>query len=571
MPIIPMRRTCALVCLLSAAAAAPAPAPQEAGQQPSFRQQVHLVVVPVVVRDAADKPVGGLTKDDFRVFDEGKLQAVAQFSAETHAALEARQTGPAQRPQSARVAEPAAAAAAVAPARAQRFVAYLFDDVHLDSGELMWARGGVERAIAGMEPADRAAIFTTSGRTWLGFTDDRDKLREALLALKVNRLAPRGGKCVPMNHLMGKRLWEHRDTIGKEGLNTAALEALYCLMLTPREIDQARRYVEDAAREAIAAGEHQARAASMALKQVVRLMGSRPGQRTVVLLSPGFLTQAEQPHLDEAVNLAARLNVVISSLDARGLAVALADDDAGTTIHTERYHFLKQEMDRQAVLENRTVLARVAEGTGGRFIENTNDLDSGLRQISRPPEHLYVLAFSPKNLVPDGRFHRLRIELARKGRYTLQARRGYFATKDLTDPAEAARREIEDAVFAPEDINDPAVDVHTEFMKSGAAAQLSVLTRFDLTRVALEKSGDRNANDLTVVSCVFDQNGNFVTGKQQLVQLRLRDETLDARLGSGLTVKTEFDVQPGTYAVRIAVRDLDGRLLSAKSSVVEIP
>jgi hypothetical protein len=92
-----------------------------------------------------------------------------------------------------------------------------------------------------------------------------------------------------------------------------------------------------------------------------------------------------------------------------------------------------------------------------------------------------------------------------------------------------------------------------------------------LERVQLHKAGGLNANDLTIVSCLFDRNGNFVEGKQKLVQLRLRDETLARRLSTGLTVKTSFETQPGTYAVRVAVRDARGQLLSAESAVVEIP
>lgn len=547
-------------------AAAQAP-PQPAGQGvPSFREKVHLVIVPAIVRDGQGKPAGNLTRDDFEIFDNGKRQKISQFSLEEHVqrAEAPRRGGLQPLPEAVQTQRPPA----------QSFVAYLFDDVHLSDGDLKWVREGVDRRVAGMDPEERAAILTTSGQTWLGFTDDRVKLHEALLRLRVNSLVPPPmGACAPMGRLMAQRIWEYRESIGKAALNTAINETLLCMNMDPADphaVSIAKSYVESKARQAIASGDHQAQIASIALKQAVRRLGSMPGRRTVVFLSPGFQTQANQPDLDEAIQLAARLNVIISSLDSRGLAVEVADEQPGTTIATPAYHDLKTEMDRLQILENRIALDRLAAGTGGRFIERTNDIDTGLRQITTPPEYLYTLAFSPRDLAADGKFHKLRIRVARKG-YTVQARNGYFATKDLTDPAEAARSELRDAVFAPEDIRDPAVTMSTEFMKSGASAKLTVLTRFDLNRVALEKNGGRNSNDVTVVACLFDQSGNFVTGKQQLIKLRLRDETLDAHLASGLGVATDFDVQPGTYAVRVAVRDIEGRLLSAQSSVVEIP
>ena len=52
---------------------------------PATRLKVtsNLVVVRVVVRDAQGKPVNGLRKEDFKLFDSGKEQPIAQFEAES--------------------------------------------------------------------------------------------------------------------------------------------------------------------------------------------------------------------------------------------------------------------------------------------------------------------------------------------------------------------------------------------------------------------------------------------------------------------------------------------------------
>jgi hypothetical protein len=52
--------------------------------------------------------------------------------------------------------------------------------------------------------------------------------------------------------------------------------------------------------------------------------------------------------------------------------------------------------------------------------------------------------------------------------------------------------------------------------------------------------------------------------------MRLKDETLEHRLESGMTVKTSFDVKPGSYLVRLVVRDAEGQL-SAENGAIEIP
>jgi hypothetical protein len=90
-------------------------------------------------------------------------------------------------------------------------------------------------------------------------------------------------------------------------------------------------------------------------------------------------------------------------------------------------------------------------------------------------------------------------------------------------------------------------------------------------KLTFKKDGDRNRNDITVVTGVFDNDGNFVNGAQKVVEMRLLDETLDKRLTSGISVKSNFAVHPGRYMVRMVVRDSEGQTMSAQSSLVEIP
>jgi len=63
----------------------------------------------------------------------------------------------------------------------------------------------------------------------------------------------------------------------------------------------------------------------------------------------------------------------------------------------------------------------------------------------------------------------------------------------------------------------------------------------------------------------FDENGNFVIGGEKIVEMRLLDSTLEKLGRSGINVKSSFDVKPGSYLVRLVVRDAEGELMAAKN------
>jgi hypothetical protein len=194
-----------------------------------------------------------------------------------------------------------------------------------------------------------------------------------------------------------------------------------------------------------------------------------------------------------------------------------------------------------------------------------------VKRLAAPPEYRFVLGFEPTDLVADGKFHKVAVTVAKRD-YAVQTRRGYYAPQRGEGLTEAASKEIENVVFSRDSINDLQVSMRTEVSHAeGTAAELAVIIDVDLRLLHYRKGGDRNCEDLTIVSTVFDSDGNFVAGRQQLLQLRLRDETLakveDPKLE---TVKASFDLNGGMYVVRVVVRSAEQGTISAMTAQVEI-
>ena len=277
-----------------------------------------------------------------------------------------------------------------------------------------------------------------------------------------------------------------------------------------------------------------------------------PGGRSLVLVSPGFLTLNDGAEWEtQIVDRAIRAGVVVNAVDVKGLS---------------------SRLDRAIADDERVALAELTSGTGGRLAEKTNDLDQACALAAGAPEDLYILGFVPQNLKLDGRYHQLKVTLRNARGLTAEARHGYYAPRYADTPAEQAKKQIEEAFFSTEEIRDLPVAVETQFFKSGSdQATVDVLAKVDVKQLRYEKEGGRNRNDVTVVSGLFDHDGNYVSGTQKVLELRLKDETLATRLSSGISVRASFDVKPGAYTVRTVVRDSEDHSMSAQSAGVEIP
>ncbi len=273
------------------------------------------------------------------------------------------------------------------------------------------------------------------------------------------------------------------------------------------------------------------------------------------------------------IDRATRSNIVIDTIDARGLYTPdVLGDIANPPGGSYRVMGPKALYRTVAQSAQSEILNEFANGTGGTYFHNRNDLEEGLRQAVAAPPVAYLLGFSPQNLKLNGAFHTLKVTMAVKQKYNVQARKGYFAPRKAQDPTETAKQEIQEAIFSQDEIRDLPVDLQTQFFKTDPTqAKLSVIAHLDLKSVRFRKADGRNRNDVTLATAIFDENGNFVTGGEKIVEMRLLDGTLE-RLGQrGINVKSSFDVKPGSYLVRLVVRDAEGELMAARNGAVVIP
>jgi VWFA-related protein len=534
---------------------------------PTFKVRVNLVLVRVVVRDQQGKVVPNLHKEDFQLSDNRKTQTISTFSVETPESHVVATTTSADENAS---ADPAAAKA-VAAALPQRFVSVVFDDQHLTMQDAMFVRTSAGRFLDSLAASDRVGIYSTSGQFTQEFTNDHELLRKSLL--KIIPHSPTEGlhDCPDISYYQADLIQNKNDT---QALAVATEDTVQCAFNGDETQRAAAQGIAQAMAGAVVGREDSSTEYVLRhMEDVMRRLGTMPGQRIMVFVSPGFITSTLHLEFSDLVDRATKANIVINTIDARGLYTPdmgdIANPSTNASYRTAGY---RATYAVAAQLAQEDVLAELADGTGGTFFHNRNDVDEGLREAGAAPAMTYLLGFSPQNLKLDGSLHTLKVSFVKKSNYKIQARHGYFAPRHVVDPTEAAKQEIQEALFSQDEIRDLPVDLHTQFFKTDSyQARLAVLTHVDIKGVHFRKAEGRTRDDLTVATAIFDENGNYITGGEKIVQMKLLDPTYNRLLQSGLNLKTSFDVKPGSYLVRQVVRDSEGSQLAARNGAVIIP
>jgi VWFA-related protein len=564
-----MRRLTLVLPLLVLAlfiAAAQTPAQQEVTlkaisyhPQPTttIRTDTNLVDIGVVVRDAKGHAVSGLTKADFQVRDDNKDREITSFTVTNFAP--AASTAKAASAPAAAIATPAAA-----PGQ-PRFVGLVFEDINTPNTDLNHAKVAAKRFLKeGLGANDRVGIFTTSAFEVLPFTRDVGKISEAIDNVKARDGQARTTTCPLLSEYDSYLIANDLDPTD---LRLKATEYNNCAhACTGKALCVvATTYVQSLSNALWTEIQTNTLEIFKSLGTIVNYMATLPGNRVMLLASSGFISHTLEAEEDRLTERALRANVVINSLDARGLYTQEFEVGQGANPESiQRQHLSSMNAKSDAS----DAMVSLASSTGGLMFENNNDLNLGFRELGMQPEVSYLLAISPDVL--DTKYHHLKINLTNKAHLTVQARKGYVASP-RTPAAPPVQRRLDTEVFTTNQVDDAPVKVFATPETTPDGKQMARLTfHVDISRAQFHEQDGARRQQYRMVAAFLDANGQFVTGVEAMLQLALKPETFSKGMNGGLNADMRMDVPVGAYRMRTVVVEGDdnGRYAIATQPVV---
>jgi VWFA-related protein len=541
----------------------------------AIKVRTDLVEVPVVVRDSNGAVVKDLTKDNFEVYDENKKRDISFFAVEVSQQEPGMDTSAGSSPK---------------PASAQnaRYVAFYFDDLNMPPGDASAALDAAKQFVREhIKPGDKAGVFTSSNTVVLEFTDDKQALLDAIGKIRPHqKKAGEGSTSCPTLIPFEAYLIIQNPNSHTDALDLAMAQARLCGGCGPPPgrgalQDACTPVVNQVAQNVLMQSEQFAENTFGVITDVIRHLGSMPGQRMLVLTSSGFMAQTTQPKLyeDKVVDASLRAGIVINTLDAKGMWVPPPGGEKSGWMNRVREGSLADYQDRledmQKEVDNDPLRA-LAEGTGGQFFHNSNDLGRGYREVALPPEVSYVLGFAP-DPNPDGKLHVLKVKLTNPKGFNVLARHGYYPqpVKDTAaqDAANAKREKLDKTVQGNDVITDLVAQVGAQQVQlDGGTPGLKVVVHVDVKNLPFDASAGRSNENLAFITALYDSSGHFVTGVEGLMKLSLKDATKDQLLAQGLNVPFSLKIPPGagTYRLREVVQEQASGRFATINTPVEI-
>jgi VWFA-related protein len=507
---------------------------------------VSVVNVDVTVTDRRGQPVPGLSRNDFEILEDGKLQPISNFYA-----VENAQAKPDIRP-----VTTADAAPEPAPDRFRRKVLVLIDNVnttphgrnvaldrlekfindHFDDGRYDWSIATIDKRLHMVLPMTSSKKILHSAVAEIRSTGTRKAIRAAIEHTEFNSVSGLS------KHVTDTELANDQpDAISENTIDIFADEislkeqTLYAQSSMESIVDAARAFGSSEGRKIILLVTGYLPFGS--LSPINR--GSARGVMNASHLEEVNGENAELGNMRELlVREANASNTSIYIISSEGLELPVVDGvnpmNAGPVPGSNA-------IDTSPMLW-------MAKETGGAYMPG-NHIDESFVEFDRRSASFYSLGYMPLHS-DDSRYHRLSVRVKGHNDYRLQYRDGFSTTSTDQQMIRSLRSPLGAAMQAS---TMPIKLIFGEPQYRGIVALVPVKAAMSMESLQYITDGRGSRTRLHVYVSIFDPDGRNITLAKAFADISLQPG--ESATGPMTVTIPPLALAKGSYRVVIAVRD----------------
>jgi VWFA-related protein len=520
----------------------------------TFSTTANVVIVNVSVLDKDGKPLLDLTKNDFQLYEDGKLQTLQSVELEK---LDAKPLPPFQSAETEpKPPEPKGynpdldnKKQTLAKFQDRRLVAFLFDFSSMQPQEQVRARDAAATFVKKqLTTSDMVSImvFGSDLKTVLDFTSDRDLILTTLQKFRIGDSSELAS--------MGDTGADSQDVSGQFVVD----DTEFNIFNTDRKL--------------------------IALEDAARKLSVYPEKKALIYLSSGVQKTGVGNNLDNqsqlrvTVNEAVKSNVSFYPIDARGLSALVPGGDAtqAAPVGNEVYSGAAHNTVRANFDNQQETLYTLADDTGGKALLDSNDLTLGMTQVQKDMGSYYILSYASTNTAMDGRYRKIDVKLSPRIaalKPKLDYRRGYYGPSSFARLAGADKEaQLQSALQSDNPITDLSMSVEVDYFRLERLKYfVPVSVRFPGRALVLKNKGSKQATELDFVGEVFDARSRVAAQVRDTIPLKLDAETAGAVARKQIQYDTGFTLPPGKYRLRFVARENGDGKTGTFETPFEIP
>jgi VWFA-related protein len=544
-----------LVCcffLFTTAAVAVQQQPEVYQSQGTLKANTRLVVVDVVATDSHGQPVTDLKAEDFTVLENGARQTISSFSFQHPG--EHLEASP--RPLQPHVVSNAPAF------KASVLNVILFDSVNGEFSSQAYAKDQLVRFFSNAKVDQPVAVFALESRIRLlqDFTTDAGALKAAIA--KYNLPA--------------------------QTANTESIESRASAFTTMGDYHTNERGIETTLNQ---------------LNALAKTLAGYPGRKNLIWLSEGFPIDLFPEQIISSAPVSLRApdgsnsshgggggGSSTAGLPVGGASFTRMVESGAFKDYSELVKKVGESMMKAQVavypvdaagvgkndhLASQHTANDIAERTGGKAFNNSNDLAASMQSSLDDGSTYYTLEYYPENKKWDGQFRVIQIKSSRAG-VRLRYRLGYYALDPQKESKEDADLVTEEFSRSLQVDAPAATAVHFEagVVPPSNQTNSKVVVNFAVDPRTVHFARSDDGMEHARLSCTIWAYGKDkdkpIMSKGDTVKADLKPEVYAQVMKQYFPCRQELDLKPGTYTLRLGVLDRTSNLIGSASSVVTV-